>query len=577
MSQDIFLKDPFLLKGDSQAAFGQSLLKNILIRRTAMSSTANLVDLYGAKDRGARPLTKRPPDIPDDVAQRYLRSRIERRDLLSEAEREELMRATMVSSGGKTERRLRNSTVKSSDGMTNVRVPRLPLDCEARAALAAKAVNINHRLRIATVGVRVKVSRSPEPTKLNEDLCFVRGMPRPKPLSALPDKALVPEIGQTARAKDVSQQKRWKKWVDTVCAHIDTAVERDSQIVVLPEFGLPPDAGKQDLESRIRNRLKTTLARKQSAHFVFAGTRHDAGVNRGLILHLQNGKEPHPPEWHYKIASARTLGENIVGPPSDSYATYEVEVEADQRPFKTHVTVAICIDAFDPSTFLSLVLSAARRNYLGVPQVILVPSFNPSDYFVDLLRDLSFMTGSIVIYVNSLHGDARGFIAGFSVGDLMDESAVRLLAQIEAHHEALNAKLEAVLTTLRRAIGKDEKVAREQTKLRDRLRAQLSVVKTFQIRVKDLVETHGLEHLITVERCESCEKGEHTDDYGCRTDVLYYNIDVRLIVTLLDWRSSYFNLDESFLPPPFRQKELEEEAERQAESQQKRARREGFG
>ena len=88
------------------------------------------------------------------------------------------------------------------------------------------------------------------------------------------------------------------------------------------------------------------------------------------------------------------------------------------------------------------------------------------------------------------------------------------------------------------------------------------------------MEKHGLDHLITVETCEGCANTSHADDYGCRSDILYYNIDVRLLATIRDWRMTYFKLDESFLPEPFRHDQLDVEATAYAKRERERANRE---
>jgi len=58
------------------------------------------------------------------------------------------------------------------------------------------------------------------------------------------------------------------------------------------------------------------------------------------------------------------------------------------------------------------------------PRMMLVPSFNTSIDFVALLRDLSFLSRSMVVYVNGLHGDAKMYICGFAVSDFTERSRV---------------------------------------------------------------------------------------------------------------------------------------------------------
>ena len=403
MSQEIFKLDPFLLRAESQREYGRTLLKNILVRRTSMSGRTRIVDLF---DQSVSDAGNSTPERPsNDVADRYLKSRIERRNLLSEAERDHLKQVTMLCRGERTERRLRDLT--DQDG--KVYKEKFATHASAQDELAGKNVDINRRLRIAAVGVRVKVSKLIGAKYLDEDLCLINQLPRPQRIVGLPDDCGISELGRTVIGEEPDDQ-RWKRWADTVCGHLGVAVESGSQVVVLPEFALPPEAESVGLECQILDQF-APLAERGTSHFIFAGSRHEGGVNRGLVRYVKSGEAAHPTEWHYKVASARALGENVLGPRSDIYSTYDAQLEADGRPYPIHATIAICYDTFDPSTFLSLVFNAATREALEVPQIILVPSFNPSEDFVQMLRDLSFLTASTVIYVNSLHGDARAFVA----------------------------------------------------------------------------------------------------------------------------------------------------------------------
>src|SRR6185312_11081533 len=104
-------------------------------------------------------------------------------------------------------------------------------------------------------------------------------------------------------------------------------------------------------------------------------------------------------------------------------------------PAVLEITVAICFDSFDPSTFLSIVFNSAYHAAALHHRIILVPSFNTSTKFVELLRDLSFLTKCTVIYVNSLHGDARTFIGGIAIRDIVNRSGASVIDQLKAEHE----------------------------------------------------------------------------------------------------------------------------------------------
>ena len=563
MSQEIFKADPFLLKTESQKEYGRSLLWNVLVRRTSMSGRTRVVDLLDTASpaKAARPIIQEPPA---GLVKNYLDSRIHRTALTPE-EREALMPVTMISRGEVTQRRLRDVQDPQGDATK----PKFCTHEEARQELAAKGLEINRRLRIAAVGVRVKVSKLVDRAYLNEDLCILNRLQSPQKIDGLPDEAGISELGRTTARKRMDGSRRWE---DTVCGHIQAAVDSGSDIVVLPEFAFPPELNAAELTAMVSHRRGAKAAERQAANFIFAGSRHEGGVNRGLIIHSKEDRDPHPPEWHYKVASARSLGENILGPRSDEYLTYDVELEAEGKPYKIHATVAICYDSFDPSTFLSLVLHAATREILAVPPVILVPAFNPSEPFVELLRDLSFLTCGIVIYVNSLNGDARAFVAGFSIGDLLDQSSDKLLTQVSDHVEELRGLCADLRDEISAANKQGQsKIARDLRSEMDFYRQQLTTLEAFEHRIQKLREEHGLEHLITVESCADCHNQSHLDDYECRSDILYYNIDIRLIETLREWRRTYFMLDESFLPEPFHHQQLDKAVTEQALRDQSRA------
>src|SRR5262249_53376938 len=112
------------------------------------------------------------------------------------------------------------------------------------------------------------------------------------------------------------------------------------------------------------------------------------------------------------------------------------------------ITVAICFDVYDPTVFLSLVLKHVKNLSEYQKTIVLVPSFNPSPDFVELLRDLSFLAQCPVIYVNWLHGDARAFVCGFAISAL-----VRRLPAVKEGIRARIAELESDVDVEQRAFA----------------------------------------------------------------------------------------------------------------------------
>lgn len=551
MTNDIFEADPFLIKRESQSKYGEVLLKNILLGRTKLSPLANMKDLSSPSLSPPQAPLAPAPQNAADLRDKYSTERIQRRSLLNEKERTLLKKYTMVSKGEETSRRLRGAHKSGAQRRAKFLSHNM-----AAQALDKRGTSIGKRLLIATVGIRVKISKRTGEAFFGEDLCMMEPPPSPANFPGLPDVFGLPQLGRTKVAPS-APAGHWERWMGTVTSHIKTALKSGSHIVVLPEFALPPDKDEQSVEERIRAEICGTTGAPPASQFVFAGTRHDGGANRGLVLQLKDGTCTHAAEWHYKTASARALKENILGPQSEDSATYVVDLDIGGESQQVHITIAICYDSFDPSMFLSLVLQSYKKVPLATPRIILVPAFNPSPKFVELLRDLSFLTRSVVVYVNSLHGDARAFIAGVSVKNLIDQTEDSLLGQIDAHIEQLEKKQD-ILRKEKAAAQRQFSISGDES-ARNTLSANkvdLIEAREFRSNMESLFATHCLDHLITVERCDSCERQSHTDDFGCNSDILYYSIDTDLLAVLLEWHGSYVKRDEAFLPLPLRTKEL---------------------
>lgn len=550
----IFEQDPLLLKKRSQREYGQELLKNLLTGRR-IAGVPDDIDLH--RGATARAATTVPPAPADDILDAYKQHRDERRPLaLADKDVDHLKGVTMVADGGKTERRLRPQATGGKSRKRRAR-RKIATNEEATKALETKQSTLDKRLRIAAVGFRVKVSRLRDQGYLGEDLGVLGKAGRDR-LPGLP-AGLADELRRTTPLGDTSD------WANTICGHIEKAVSNGSHIVVLPEFAFPPALDPQSFVNRIRRTFEESAS--PTERLVFAGSRHDGFHNRGMVLHWKDGKfqreqaEASPdrfpePDWHYKFASARGLGENVLGPHLRKPPSYRFKARDDIR---TSVGIAICYDSFDPSTFLSLVLDSTVRASIYQYRIILVPSFNPSDYFVELLRDLSFLAQCIVLYVNGLHGDAKMYIAGFAMSDILEKTGGQLLTQLEGERDRIdrirNTKNEAV-----EEVWQEQHLipGRKDDELRKNLDRKIGSLDRLRTALQELQTDGGLDHLITVEQCDACTKQKHDrSGYHCATDILYYNIDHRLITALFIFRRDYFELDESFLPQPYHVAEIQ--------------------
>lgn len=550
MSDEIFARDPLLLQTESQKGYGRIILHNLLIARPIVSGIPDLVELhkFPAETLQTRPIYD--PPVPDtDLRERYRENRKFRRPL-DKDDIAKLRLVTMAADGDKTERRVRDRV----DETTKKTKKKFTKDQEAIKKAKGKLAK---RLRIAAIGFRVKVSKMVGKAYFDEDLWMLRELPNTNTaIQGLPDSDGFRQLGRTTLAETSAKDR----WAATVCSHLGKAVASGSHIIAMPELALPPVSAGFDIERDLRACSKPASAGHVHNHFVFSGSRHEGGSNRGMLFHLEDQNLQGHTHWHYKVASARSLGENVLGPYSDEFPSYIAKVALDgaAKKITVHITVAICYDSFDPSTFLSLVLHSAARSEYFPHHVILVPSFNPSTQFVEFLRDLSFLTHCTVIYVNGLHGDAKMFVAGFAISDLHDETSPELLARLEKRitkdEERRDKKFDDAQHKLKDGdLDGHQKAYAKGRMYKQRAEAMGALLTKLEVIEKD----GGLKHLITVENCDACEDGSHADDYGCASDILYYNIDARLLAALTTFRRHYFAADETFLPEPYRVGSLE--------------------
>jgi predicted amidohydrolase len=567
---EIWRNDPLLLKDSNQTAYGEELLRNLLVYRLLTSSKPCPVDLHSqaSLDRfRERSSTGLPSKPPQDVIDHYLDAR-KNRTSVSRDDFKILKDLTMVADGALTKARTDNTYWNHETAETDFATWNL-------------VDQFNERLRFAAIGFRVKVSLLVGHGYFEEDLCAHPQFPEDS-VSNLLEPRTPSQLGRTA----LLSKDRLRRWEDAIHDHIQAALTRQSEVIVLPEFALPsaydPDKKPNDAlseravdddECPFTKRLRQLCVDYgDEDHFVVAGTRHEQRYNRGLILSKRKETKGVSALWHYKVASARGLGENIMGPFGAKFPTYETNM----RFFTDAVaiTVAICYDTYDPTTFLTTVLEATNSRMKNTQKIILVPSFNPAPDFVALLRDLSFLSRCMVIYVNGLHGDAEMFVCGFEISDFstrIDRATgapgtnptAGAASPLDAMLQTIHARQQALVEKIR----SEEQAEKEKENagwvkpaslrgiFQSRDRKRLEVLSRLERRLRQLRSEHALDHVITLENCPACSKGQHgTDDY-CRRDVLYYNIDVQLIEELCNFRRDYFH-EQAFLAKPLQWDEL---------------------
>jgi hypothetical protein len=223
---------------------------------------------------------------------------------------------------------------------------------DAKKELRRARSSLDKRIRIAAVGYRVRISAIPEQALLGEQLCPLAPIKDQPIAEGLREAVGIGEIGRT-RAPDGSDVQ---EWADTVVRYIEHAHRRKSHVIVLPEFTMPvADKSKPPFDER----LAGACASAQYDHFIFGGSRHEGGYNRGMVFQTKSKTPNQKWSWHYKVASARTLGENILGPSHNMIASYPSYINLpDKRAVDLAISIALCYDAFDPSVFLGLVRQA---------------------------------------------------------------------------------------------------------------------------------------------------------------------------------------------------------------------------
>jgi predicted amidohydrolase len=532
---EIFDKDPLLLKDEKQKNYGREMLRHLLVYRLLTTSTPFPLDLHNSDDRASfRKRGKTPPPSAPDAALVARYGKIRRgREPVTEAEFDRLKDLTMVCDGRLTRSRS-DLAYRNHD------------EAEKELKKLGQLEKFNDRLRFAAIGYRVKISKLAGIGYFGEELSALQDVGRDAVVPNLNEDQTEPaQLGRTHALDDA----RLERWQETILSHIEKALDRNSEIVLLPEFALPsaPSRGAP-IDERIRK-----LSERDSVgdHFMVAGTRHEERYNRGFVVSKR--KNEVKDWWHYKMASARGLGENVMGPFGKNFPSYITSM-----PFvndTARITVAVCYDTYDPTMFLNIVLEAMDSQMKGKPKIILVPSFNLADDFVALLRDLSFLARCTVIYVNGLYGDARMFVCGYAIVDFANK--LPLIKQT-IHDE--RARLEKIIQEQNEADNenkKDRGWARQRNTGSSETK-KLEALGVLQERLEWYEESHSIDHIITIEHCQKCESGSHDeDDPHCERDVLYYNIDVRLIQALSEFRRDFY-LAEDFLPEPLQMPKLEE-------------------
>ena len=526
--QTIFAADPLLLTEQNQRGYGRAMLRHLLVLRPLTTSKPHVIDLQTPVIPPGVPAM---PTITPSMRAAYDAARLSRIELtkagLSKPEIDALRQVTMTSDGS-TEQRADNK-YKNHEAI--------------RASLPQhKRDEFDQRLRISAIGLRIKISTLQGRSLLGEDLFF---RPPFADTAALPqEQGLASHLGRTALAPSANLND----WRSALLAQVRKSLDRRSQIVVLPEFGLPPFTATQ---SPIEHWLSALSNHAPADNFIFGGTRHEERYNRGPVLAKRYGKVSTRDHWHLKATSALGLGENVLGRAGIYTPSYQTSVRIGSDEML--VSIAICYDTYDPTTFINLFLDAVRTYEGSIPRIILVPSFNPSSDFVALLRDLSFLARCAVVYVNGLHGDSALFMCGYDIREF-ESTATGLAASIGPRLQQLQTDINQINAAASAGI-----ISSRQLRLRYKKQRQLNELRRLDRRLNALRNAGDLNHIVTYEDCPVCAAGAAHTGKECYRDIAYYNLHSGLLAALMEFRHRYFE-DEAFLPEPLRWAELDKAA-----------------
>jgi predicted amidohydrolase len=582
----IFNEDPFLLQEENQSKFGDQILRNLLVERAIAASDPFDVTLNDTSSRSEFKSLPQPSKRPlsQTLRDAYLTTYRSRSPIKDKSIIDDLQQVTMVADGEKT---------------TDRRGDRIADHETAKDALAKTLSPMESRLTIATIGYRVRIGRIFEKPLLDEELGPRVPAKLSEPLARCKENKTVEKLRRT-ELNETPRQARWSRWFESIRRHISLALEKGAHFVVLPEYCLPPDL--KNRKTSVSTAIRKLANDFKQEFFLFSGSRHEGVYNRGFIVFREKREDVLTKNWwHYKMASARGLGENIMGAQNWKLPTYNFTIAPQKfdKPLQCRVCVAICYDIFDPTTFINYVVQCVAGGATPRETIILVPSFNPSKEFVHALRDLSFIAKCPVIYVNGLHGDARLFLYGFAISDLaaMEARTVAKEKAAEAEKQVAVQIGQQIATTIADVATRDQGTTFDEyfsefetnldltikecddevdtlqiaakaapdplakKRLRDRsswvhdrsdqLKLRAHALKDLARAIKRFRKEGKLQHLMTKESCPQCELGDHADGDYCANDLLYYNIDPGLMLALKDFRNDFFVQDD-FLPLPFR-------------------------
>jgi hypothetical protein len=235
-----------------------------------------------------------------------------------------------------------------------------------------------------------------------------------------PDELIVATISSDVESRDLAAPPRrdsdyWLWCVEAPEARrrlrmrfledLTAAAVYDPHYVCFNELAYPtPYSDDPDVEEFNRRISEIVVAKKL---VLLGGSFHDPANHYNLCPIFEPGN-PREATLHAKLTSAVSQDERIRVPSDRRLRIY--------RSASGVFSVFVCLDAFDPSLVLRVMLSNHPHSEVEKIQVIFVPSFNEgrSRGFVEACKDLSYATRAVVVYVNCRANEPRHqvYVAG---------------------------------------------------------------------------------------------------------------------------------------------------------------------
>ncbi len=549
--EDLILIDPFLINDKTVDAYHNELLANFFERTNTLKAALSDVDgsINPPQFREVNPpnpvLSDRLKQLVAKLDEEYWNAAAERRsfqeELVSNLVREfgDLMRRIPPvgeTTSARNEYKLRRALSPVGGIIDGART-----EDRGRTIFEERSVEkLPDRIRIAAIGHRVPIALQNSGSVMGESLEQIPHTDNDVIFKRMGQQVPVAATGRTCCFRvgedklDAELRTRW----DDLEKKLEYALAYHADIVMAPEFAMPhgPDCtDEKSAEARIEK-----LCNRHNDHdfLLFSGSRHDGPYNRGLVARKLRGEDCSP-QWHYKFASSRPLGENILGPTGRHFPIYHVELNGE----KYNIAIPICYDAYDPSVFRALAFqkdnddtkNSSRftkdRTLSESLPIVLVPSYNTASKFIEFLRDISILNQCLVVYANSLHGDVRLFLYGIAIRDLRDKDRrMEIIASLE---ERLNE-----IATERDELNKEVSNPsvqwdRPKRQLYDDLTRQAMNIPSVIKHLNDLEHSEAFDQLLTIGKCEKCEENERSGasqwHYDCLRDVVFYNIPMGLV------------------------------------------------